>query len=767
MLPLNSFVIVLFFALISLSAKAATTPGYSSEDRGYVAAHTCESCHKSEHESWSDSDHAWAMRPATDQSVLGDFNNTRFIEGDSETRFVMRENNYWVEISGPEGLLEAYRVAYTFGYKPLQQYLIEFPGGRLQALTIAWDSRPKKDGGQRWFSLYPEKHFASGDALHWTGRYQNWNAMCADCHSTNLTVNYSAKDDTFSTTWQEQNVGCQGCHGPGQRHVNWATSLNSRPPKESLPEDKGLDVKFNNLSAERVVETCAYCHSRRQSIKDGHHAQEPYLDKALPTTLRPDLYHSDGQIQGEVYVYGSFIQSKMSAAGVDCLDCHNPHTTKLVAEGNGLCLQCHNSAPPQRFPSLEAGDYASASHHRHREGSEGAQCVNCHMAEQTYMVVDPRRDHSFRIPRPDLTETTGSPNACNNCHTAETPAWAAAAIDRWFEAPQRPHHYANALSSFRKAEENAFIKLAGLIRKTDTPAIARATAGEHLARFGPGASSALRSGLLANEPIVRAYAANSTTLLPVEERVNWLMPLLAMDQPTAVRDQAIRALAGIESSAFPEEQRSIIVALRKDYEKRLIAQAFLPGTRLNLATYLQREGRYDEALSHYQAALRMDPVFAPARINLASLASARGNNELAIKTLEEGVSRANTPPSDRGHLAYLLALAHVDEGNTSAALPQFKLATELNPDNARIFYNYGLVLARVGNLEEASKVLLKGTHKHPNDTSLLDALIYLSLQQGKLENTRTFAKRLNQLAPGNPQTERLLMELDARLDSSR
>ena len=105
-----------------------------------------------------------------------------------------RDGKFFVNTDGPDGKLADYEIKYAFGVRPLQQYLIELPGGRMQALGIAWDSRPKAQGGQRWFHLYPGQNIKAGDPLHWTGIEQNWNFQCAECHSTNLRKNFDADD---------------------------------------------------------------------------------------------------------------------------------------------------------------------------------------------------------------------------------------------------------------------------------------------------------------------------------------------------------------------------------------------------------------------------------------------------------------------------------------------------------------------------------------------------------------------------------------------
>lgn len=756
-----------FFITLGLLLPAvgfsSGSPERSPIDRGYAPPDTCVQCHQDQAEAWRHSDHAWAMKPASRHSVLGNFDDTVFDDDAVRAEFSQRDDRFWVTIEGENGV-EDFPVAYTFGHHPLQQYLVELSRGRLQALTIAWDSRPREDGGQRWFSLYPGQAFAPDDALHWTGRYQNWNAMCADCHSTFLSMNYKAESDSFATTWQEQNVGCQGCHGPGGEHVQWAETYDPNAEHPPGAEDSGLTLSFEGMASDKLVETCAYCHSRRLSLKDGHHAHEAYLDKALPATLRPDLYHPDGQIQGEVYVYGSFVQSKMFKAGVTCLDCHGAHTTKLVAQGNGLCTQCHNETPPDRFPALEGGNYDVTEHHRHPTGSPGAQCVNCHMPEKTYMVVDPRRDHSFRIPRPDLTLSTGSPNVCTNCHEGESAEWAQNTVDKWYPSSDRPSHFGEALSAFRQAENNAFIRLATLIRNKSEPAIARATAAEHMGSFGGQGIYALRSGLLADEPLVQAYAAGAFSQSLIDDSQKQLASLLTQQHPRAVRDQALKSLAGVDLNKFPEKQRSEIQALRTDYEQRLEGLATLPGSRFSLANYLHRSGRFAEALQHYQGALDMDPAFAPARVNLATLASERNQPDLAIRTLTEGAELDTAPYTDRSHLAYLLALVLVEQGQPEQALPRFTQASKLDPSNTRAAYNHSLVLARMNRWQDAEQVLANALEQHPEDYDLLNARLSIYLEQGRYREALKHAKTMQSVFPQDANLGQLIRALKARGD---
>jgi predicted CXXCH cytochrome family protein len=381
--------------------------------------------------------HQLAMQSATDTTVLGDFNNVKFTNSGVTSIFFKRDKNFIARTEGQDGALHDYKIRFTFGVSPLQQYLITLPGGRLQALGIAWDSRPRQHGGQRWFSLYPGQKIPPSNPLHWTGIDQTWNYMCADCHSTNIRKNYDLQTRTYSTTYAEINVACEACHGPGSAHIawakrqgNWAKLSTNADLTIALRERKvatwatdpvtGTPRRTIPRASEHEIEMCARCHSRRGQIHEDYVHGQSVGDDYRVALLDQDLYFPDGQIEGEVYEYGSFIQSRMFREGVTCSDCHEPHSLKLRAEGNNVCLQCHSVK------------YDSPAHHFHKVGSTGAQCANRHMPPRTYMVVDARRDHSLRIPRPDLSMKLGTPNACNNCHTDKSAQWASNTVYKWY-----------------------------------------------------------------------------------------------------------------------------------------------------------------------------------------------------------------------------------------------------------------------------------------------------------------------------------------------
>ncbi len=678
----------------------------------YVDETACAGCHEAEHQAWTGSHHDLAMQPATRETVLGDFADATYTHRGVTSRFFTRDGRFFVNTEGADGQLADFELTYAFGAEPLQQYLAPFPGGRLQSLTIAWDTRRKE-----WFHLYPDERIAPDDPLHWTGRYQTWNAMCAECHSTNLRKNYDVASDTYRTVWDALDVGCQACHGPGERHVAWA-----RTPDSGVAEGAaaaGLVVDLDDADPVTEIQACAGCHAHRQRISATDRHARPLLDDFLPSTLRDGLYFPDGQIREEVYVWGSFAQSRMYGAGVRCSNCHDSHGLDLAAEGNAVCLQCHRATPVERFPTLRPRRYDTPAHHFHEPGSSGAQCVSCHMPARTYMGVDDRRDHSFRVPRPDLSVALGTPNACTACHADETDAWAADRAAAWWGAPRAPH-FGEVLAAARRGDPAAESGLRELAGDVDQPAIVRATALEHLGQYGPAALQPAVAAAADADPSVRAAAAAALERIDPQRRIEALAPLL--DDPVrAVRIEAARALTSMPRAALDARQAQRLDAALAELVDAETASADLPGAHLNLGILRLRSGDPGQAERDYRRALELDPGFTPARFNLANLLNLLGNNAEAEMVLQEGIERA---PGE-GELHYSLGLVLAEEGRFEPAAASLARAAALLPDRPRVRYNLGLVLQRLGRADEAEAALLEANTLNPRDPDVLAALAQL------------------------------------------
>ena len=673
--------------LVMVGAFALVRASTSRPPADFIGSERCASCHASQYAAWQKSQHAVAMQEATAATVLGRFDGTRFESGGVTSMFFRRGERLVVNTEGPDGQHRDFEIRYTFGVYPLQQYLIEMPGGRLQALTIAWDARPAAQGGQRWFTLYPDVIVSHTDEFHWTGRQNNWNFMCADCHSTAVRKGYDAATDQFRTTRSEISVGCEACHGPGSQHARWGSY--PRFVRRIARADNGLPAQLTERhdvrwvmnaasptarrstprSSDREIETCAQCHASRAHIAEGYTAGAPLLDYYIPSLLLADQYFPDGQQRDEVYTYGSFLQSRMYHAGVTCADCHEPHTQKLRAPGNQVCGQCHQPAV-----------FDAPSHHFHPPGSPGARCVSCHMPDTTYMEIDPRHDHSIRVPRPDRSVTLGVPNACTRCHRERDAQTADRVLhERLGSRPGGFQRFAGAFAADDRGAASAADSLGRVFGDSTEPAIVRASALTRLARYrGPAAFAAARRGADDRDPLVRLAALQVLEVFPPRERVTIAVPLLG-DPTRAVRQGAAWVLAPMADSLRTPLQRRAYGAAAAEFVASQRYNADRAGNRLSLAAFYAQRGQLDSATTQYQSALHLAPRLREARIGLAVALNAQGRIGDAIRTLDS--ARADYP-RDRDVLLGLAMLTR-DAGDTVAARRYARLLIEAHPQDVR------------------------------------------------------------------------------------
>lgn len=723
------------------AACESETPARPQVALTYVGAETCISCHPAESAAWRGSHHDLAMQEATAQTVLGDFTAEDFVKGDERTSFARRDDRFFVTTPGPDGERTEYEVAYTFGHDPLQQYLVAFPGGRYQALAVAWDSRPADQGGQRWFHLHPEEDIPPGDPLHWTSPLANWNQQCADCHSTQLTKNYDRASRSYETRFEALDVSCEACHGPASRHVATAESGSNFDPNFDFTRrvtgaggwslDAGPTARrIGGPDPNVQLDTCAPCHSRRGELVENRDPLESFADAFRPALLEPRLYHDDGQIDDEVYVYGSFLQSKMHAAGVVCSDCHDSHSSKLLLPGNDLCTRCHDRK-----------QYDVPAHHHHPVDSAGASCVECHMPEKTYMVVDPRRDHSLRIPRPDSSVELGTPNACNACHQDRDAAWAAAAVDEW-TGGKRPAHRGQAFHAARTGRPTGEAALAELLDDTLQPAIVRATAlAEQVQRPGRRSAELVTRGLGDPSELVVYGALQSADVLPPDRLVGLVAPLLR-HRHRVVRIEAARVLLTHRSALGPEDREAFDAA----HAERIATLEFNaddPRALVDLGLLQQSVGENEAAESTYREAIEIGPWFAEGYANLADLLRVLERDAEGAEVLRAGLEATLDP----GPLEHALGLNLIRQERLPEAITHLRRAVELRPDIVRFAHVYAVALDAFGRRDTAVQVLDEALRRHPSDRDLLNTQISLLMTLGRRADARVFVERLLVIDP--------------------
>ena len=721
----------------------------------YVGNVVCARCHEKEHQQWSDSHHDRAMQLATTETVLGNFNNEAFEYYGIRSTFTQKDDKFFVQTDGPNGELGEYEITHTFGIDPLQQYLVTFPDGRLQALSIAWDSRSKEESGQRWIHLYPHEHITHDDSLHWTKSDQTWNYMCADCHSTNVRKNFNLKENRYNTTWSEINVGCEACHGPGSNHIRWAD--NNTAGQESSDANGRLGFSDTLTTATDEINTCARCHARRSILAEGFVPGRNFYDFYRPAFLEDGLYHADGQILDEVYVYGSFLQSKMYQKGVRCTDCHNPHSTHLVVSGNATCTRCHQPEPPSRFPSLQAKNYDSSAHHFHPTDSSGSKCTACHMPSKTYMVIDERHDHSFRIPRPDLSVELGLPNACNSCHAQKSFQWAADRIADWYKHEPLPH-FANTFDAGRQGQLLAETPLATLSLDHEKPEIIRATALSLLHRYGkPVSGKAIAEGLHDTNPLIRLASLRGAERLLPEARWQLAHHLLT-DPVHSVKIEAGRILAPVDPASLSPTQKDLLDSALSAYIATQKLNADRPEAHTNLGLIYSQTRKPAKAQQAYEHALRLDPQWVPALVNLADLYRAQGRDAEGEQFLKRGLDSA--PNNADLHHAYGLWLTR--QKRLPEAIDALNQATTLAPDISRYAYVYGIALNSAGQISKARQVLREAQAKFPENLDILYALVTIHRDQGDSQSALVYAKRLATLRPDQEYFQQLVNELQTQ-----
>lgn len=745
----------------------------------YVGRNTCAECHQSEVKAWTGSHHDAAMQEATPETVLGNFKDQALEHFGVKSRMFERDGKYWVATQNGEGKTEEYPIKYTYGVAPLQQYLVEFPGGRLQVLPVCWDTEQK-----RWFHLHPDEPIAPGDPLHWTSWPQTWNHMCAECHSTNLQRNYDVATNSYHTTYSEIDVSCEACHGPGSLHVELAKD-------KSLFWDrrygKGLQVNLKDANNRTQIDTCAQCHSRSAMIASGLEPGKKLADYKMVHLLDGNLYHEDGQIRDEVFEHGSFLQSKMFRKNIKCTDCHDPHTAKLKFQGNQTCTNCHQHSP---------GKYDTPLHHHHPVGSSGALCVNCHMPQETYMVVHKRRDHSLRIPRPDLTVKIGSPNACNQCHDSlpkpdlkdkspEQRALAMAAkVVEWY-GPKRSDetHYGEILQAARQSKSSALPQLIKLTNSNDVGPNVRATAAQLLGNYldaedSAAAIAAIVAASQNDEPMVRAAAV---TVMPIRELFLHAERLLK-DPIRDVRRQATMLLNMLPAEQRPANISALLAAATKEYEAGQLSIIDTPEGNSNLGMLAYNQGDSAKADQYFAQALRIFPL-APDAANMRARALIRqgksaeaervlrdaiARNETMLKNLREGLEliEAAAPRQRRQgdidlaqrNIAGLecdlaLLLAETPQ-RSDESIKLLESALKRSPNQPRAAFNLGTLFLQQKKYPEAEQQFRAAVKLEPRGID-----VYLSLAETLLKTDKTAEAEtlLQQQLQENPQPEFVLL----------
>ena len=729
--------LVLFrvFIVDSCSSKDAEYALIETDDKAFVGDQSCKKCHVTEFKEWKQSHHYMSMLAPNDSTVKGDFNNVTFTADGVTSRFYKKGNKFFINTEGDDGKNHDFEVKYIFGFTPLQQYLVQFPGGRLQVPRLSWDVNKKK-----WFNQYAGQKIPSHDWLHWTGNAQNWNTMCATCHSTNLKKNYDVVSDTYKTSYSIVNVSCESCHGAGKKHLDYINGDDYKSGEKVA--GSFLKLAKNSRQTEEL-NTCAPCHARISELSGSHLDSKEIMDNYIPQIPDNEFYHADGQVDDEDYIYTSFLQSRMFHKGVTCSTCHNPHSTKLKRAGNQTCTLCHVPAK-----------YDTPKHTFHFKGGAVTECKNCHMPGKVYMGNDLRHDHSFRVPRPDLSAKYGTPNACSNCHKDKSEKALADAVVKWY-GPKRKYHFAEDLVPGSRLDANSEKHLKNLIDNKFVPKIIKATATFYLGNIPTQTSlNTILARLASKEAQIRYRALRSLASFPVETWKDAVAPLLA-DKVRAVRIAAADLYIAVPVAQIPSQYAKAFSLAKAELEKSLIYQTDFSTGNVMLADYYLKLQDYPNAEKFYLRGLKKDGNMNYALLNLSVVYNMQGKNQQALQTLQTALK--NDAKNER--IYYNMALLFNEMNKISEAEKAFAKAVELKSMNPKVYYNYGLLLNQNKKYKEAEKVLLKGLTLNPSDGELYYALTFVYIQTNNKGKAQETGLKLKQLEPNNPNYQQLFASL--------
>jgi predicted CXXCH cytochrome family protein len=652
----------------------------------WVGSAACAACHPTAYRLWRESMHAHAAAEAAPRPP---FDGRRRTMASGDFRPLADAGHARVEVFAEGGATETTPVAYTLGDRYVQQFLVPAAGGRWQVLPAGYDPQAGE-----WFDVFPE---APGPQAwtHWRNPGATANAQCLECHVTGYRKGYDLARDAYASTWQELGVGCEACHGPGGAHVRGATGGGA------VAIERG-----------RSMDACVLCHSRRAVLAEGYVPGRSPWDHFDPELLDTDVYHASGQVRGEAYEWTSFQMSRMAAAGVRCADCHEPHAAALRADGNALCLRCHEAR------------LAAIGHTHHAPGGAGSACVGCHMPPAVFMERDVRRDHFVAPPDPELAAAIGAPDACTTCHRDRDQAWAAEAVATWYGR------------SVARGAAAAVTTLIEGLRRHDPDAVQPAL--DALQRGGLDdvrAASILRLLVDAEArdavvPVASRYLGAPSPLV----RAAAVRALGSSAAPSVVADAAIgapllvRAEAGFALRAARPTAASDprLAALRRAWWTAQQGLQDVPEVHYNAALFLTAEGDLAGAEREYLTGLRLWPWDPAPRQNLALLLAGAGRPADAETELRDLVRRF--PAWAPGHFA--LGLLYGETDRAAEAVDALARCLAADPGYPRAAYNLGLAQAALGAYEAAVASLERAVDDPAAHADALRQLVRLAQQHG-------------------------------------
>lgn len=622
---------VLVCALVAAAPRAPRAqtqraPALFSADVKYVGSNACRRCHEDQYASWQKALHLKMTRGAAQSEILGDFRAGTHLEKNGRAYDMFsRDGRYFITVRRRGTDPETFEVHYTLGARRFQGYLSKLPDGRIYVLPAFWHVETNQWVDFKEITPLPDDEH---------DYRQIWNVNCFNCHATNLARNFDRQTLTFGTTWTEMGIGCEACHGPGGDHIRlteeWEVNPVSKPAYDTSTKNRHLG-KFLRIFSPRtagrrqVFDMCGYCHGNKTNYFPGFKPGDIYEDYALPFLISEPIPREDPQ--GDYWPDGRPTRfnrpQALTASGcfmkgqAVCTDCHrghgspHDHALKLPLElSDGLCTQCHK---------LLSEGTALRSHTRHAPESAGSRCVECHMSDVNWRLLNRRRDHTFSPPVPELTAAYGTPNPCTTCHDERTPEWAAQKMDEWFgpeDRARRSAAVARADVMYRagSGDPSAVEPLSRILSDRGRGVLLRASAAEFIGRLAPRTGKvpvavldALAQATTDGEAIVRAVATRSLAQSG-DRRVAPILAARLHDRARIVRAFAAAGLLELGVASLPAPVQGAFTAAQEEYAQSLLAFPDTAVNQLALGILRARQGRYSDAIREWEQGKRLDPT---------------------------------------------------------------------------------------------------------------------------------------------------------------
>ncbi len=739
-------------------AKAPVSAQWDSKDAAYAGSQACQNCHRPQYADWQNSAHALALwstqQPPQALVAAQPFATDRLSWAGGQAVLRRQAGPSAVSVLVAEQGVDPgpFRVVAMLGGRALAQPVVETEPGRLQALPVGYD--PAK---REWFDIFADSPRTPQDWGHWTGRGMRANSECIACHVTGFRKGYDAEHDSYTSRWAESGVGCEGCHGAGAAHV--------AQPRLSSAQTVG-GGGYGRLARQGLADTCARCHGLRRELGEDTSFGASWLDGFEPVLTSAVEYHADGSVAGEAYEWGSFSQSLMHDKAVTCLDCHTVHGGGLVRDGDALCLGCHDAR-------LGRSEH---THHPVGAGVATAQCVDCHMPEQAFMMRDLRRDHAMVLPDPRLSAAIGARDPCTACHQGKSAQWAAGYVERWFEAGsaerEQRRRTVRAFFNVRSGETRAddITELVGCTKRCE--GLGRRAAATRLLQ-GPagrgdrGAAEQLLALARSDEDLIRMAAVSALADLDVSPWPEWASRRRSVlvdathDRFRVLRTAAAWGLRYSKTSDMAAPDAEALQVALAELEQVLIYQRDHAEPATTLAMLYEARGRIADAQRAYEYTVSGWPTALPARYRLALLYAEQRRIDQArtelerLRELEPGFSPAR----------FALAMLYGDVGRWREVVSELTACLKAEPYYPGALHDLCHAYLKLDEPEPdlAHRVLLAALEHPRARAEALETLVSVELELGNRAAARRWAERAVAETPGladRPRIRALLSEAE-------